>query len=216
MSPSIVIVLGVANLVGDGFSMAAANFLGTRAENQQLEKLRAIEHKHIRECPEGEREEVRQILAQQGFSGELLDQAVGQLTSDERTWVDTMLRHEYGVSIDRPAALAAASTTFASFMVIGAIPLIPFVLAWQGVLAAAPFLTSSVMTGIAFSWLSGRSSQGLSNSVGGLPEPRPWWWERWRPPWLTCAATCCRRSCDLARQRKALAQSPNTIRVSVL
>ena len=55
LSPSIVIVLGVANLVGDGFSMAAGNFLGTRAENQELEKLRAVEYKHIRECPEGER-----------------------------------------------------------------------------------------------------------------------------------------------------------------
>ena len=58
LSPSIVIVLGVANLVGDGFSMAAGNFLGTRAENQQLEQLRSIEQKHIRECPDGEREEV--------------------------------------------------------------------------------------------------------------------------------------------------------------
>ena len=150
LSPSIVIVLGVANLVGDGFSMAAGNFLGTRAENQQLEKLRAIEKKHIRECPDGEREEVRQILVQQGFSGDLLEQAVTQLTSSEETWVDTMLRHEYGFSTDRPVAIAAALTTFISFMVIGAIPLVPFVLAWQGILTTAPFLLSSLLTGIAF------------------------------------------------------------------
>jgi VIT1/CCC1 family predicted Fe2+/Mn2+ transporter len=150
LSPSIVIVLGVANLVGDGFSMAAGNFLGTRAENQQLEKLRAIEQKHIRECPEGEREEVRQILVQQGFSGELLEQAVTQLTSNEQTWIDTMLRHEYGYSTDRPGAIRAALTTFISFMLIGAIPLIPFLLTWQGILATAPFMLSSVMTAIAF------------------------------------------------------------------
>jgi VIT1/CCC1 family predicted Fe2+/Mn2+ transporter len=150
LSPSIVIVLGVANLVGDGFSMAAGNFLGTRAENQQLEQLRSIEQKHIRECPEGEREEVRQILIHQGFTGELLDQAVAQITSDENTWVDTMLRHEYGLSTDRPGAVPAALTTLISFMVIGAIPLVPFLFAWQEMILHDPFLLSSVMTAVAF------------------------------------------------------------------
>jgi VIT1/CCC1 family predicted Fe2+/Mn2+ transporter len=149
LSPSIVIVLGVANLVGDGFSMAAGNFLGTRAENQQLEQLRSIEQKHIRECPEGEREEVRQILVHQGFTGELLDQAVAQLTSDQNTWVDTMLRHEYGLSTDRPGAVPAALTTLISFMVIGAIPLVPFLFAWQQMILYDPFLLSSAMTAVA-------------------------------------------------------------------
>ena len=62
LDSAIIIILGFANLLADGFSMAAANFLGTRAENQQLDKLREIERKHIRQCPDGEREEVRQIL----------------------------------------------------------------------------------------------------------------------------------------------------------
>ena len=150
LSPSIVIVLGAANLVGDGFSMAAGNFLGTRAENQQLEQLRAIERKHIRQCPDGEREEIRQILVQQGFRDDLLESAVDQLTSDEATWVDTMIQHEYGLAIDRPQALPAATTTFVSFMVIGFIPLLPFVLFWLGDAEGAPFLISAWMTAAAF------------------------------------------------------------------
>ena len=36
LSGAIVLVLGMANLVGDGFSMAASNYLGSRAERQQL------------------------------------------------------------------------------------------------------------------------------------------------------------------------------------
>ena len=35
LSPRVVIILGVANLVGDGFSMAAGNFSGTRAEQDE-------------------------------------------------------------------------------------------------------------------------------------------------------------------------------------
>ena len=35
---SIIIILGIANLIADGFSMAVSNFLGNRAENQVMDK----------------------------------------------------------------------------------------------------------------------------------------------------------------------------------
>ena len=37
LSSSIIIILGIANLVADGFSMAVGNFLGSRAENQAMD-----------------------------------------------------------------------------------------------------------------------------------------------------------------------------------
>ena len=150
LSPSIIIVLGIANLIGDGFSMAAGNFLGTRAENQQLEKVRAIEQKHVRECPEGEREEIRQILVKQKFSGQLLEKAVDQITSDETTWVETMLQNEYGLSIDRPNPLPAAATTLFSFILVGGIPLAPFALNWLLEMKMDAFPISAGLTALAF------------------------------------------------------------------
>ena len=62
LSPRIVLLLGAANLVGDGFSMAAANFTGTKAEREEYARLRAMEERHVDLVPEGEREEVRQII----------------------------------------------------------------------------------------------------------------------------------------------------------
>ncbi len=150
LSPSIVIVLGIANLVGDGFSMAAGNFLGTRAENQVVDRLRSVERKHIDECPDGEREEIRQILVQQGFSGDLLERAVAQLTSNESTWIDTMLQHEYGFSLDRPKAFPAALMTIVSFTIIGLIPLLPFIAAWLELTSGDPFRVSAALTCVAF------------------------------------------------------------------
>ena len=76
LSPQIVLILGFANLVADGFSMAVANYSGTKAEREQYERLIAIEHKHIAAIPEGEREEIRQIFAKKGFQGEDLERAV--------------------------------------------------------------------------------------------------------------------------------------------
>ncbi|HEY9503734.1 MAG TPA: VIT1/CCC1 transporter family protein, partial [Pyrinomonadaceae bacterium] len=59
LSAWIILVMGFANLFADGFSMAASNFLGTRAEHEDLKRLEAVENRHIDLEPEGEREEVR-------------------------------------------------------------------------------------------------------------------------------------------------------------
>ena len=51
LSSGIVIILGLANLLADGFSMAAGNFLGTRAENQSVSKARREEEREIETHP---------------------------------------------------------------------------------------------------------------------------------------------------------------------
>src|SRR5688572_28898258 len=63
----IVLILGTANLLADGFSMAASNFLGTRAEREDGKRLDTIERRHIDNEPAGEREESRQIFFGKGF-----------------------------------------------------------------------------------------------------------------------------------------------------
>ena len=49
----IVVILGGANLIGDGFSMAAGNYLGTRAEDQLLAKARRMEQRTFDWPPTG-------------------------------------------------------------------------------------------------------------------------------------------------------------------
>ena len=80
LSPRIVLILGAANLLADGFSMAAANYSSTRTEVDEYAHLRAMEERHIETTPDGEREEVRQILHAQGFDGDTLRQAVKLIT----------------------------------------------------------------------------------------------------------------------------------------
>jgi VIT1/CCC1 family predicted Fe2+/Mn2+ transporter len=124
----IAIVLGAANLFADGFSMAVSNYEATKAQALFVQKARRTEEQHIDLVPEGEREEVREIFRQKGFSGEQLEDIVQVICSDRKLWVDTMLKEEYGLQLETPPALRAAAVTFASFAIVGAVPLVPFLI----------------------------------------------------------------------------------------
>jgi VIT1/CCC1 family predicted Fe2+/Mn2+ transporter len=151
LSATVVIILGVANLVADGFSMGVSNFLATRAEHQVRDKARRTEEAHIRRFPEGEREEIRQIFAAKGFAGGDLDRAVTVITSDMKEWVDTMLKEEWGLALESSKPWRAGLTTFGAFVLVGLLPLLPFLyeLVVPGGLPY-PFMWSSLITGIAF------------------------------------------------------------------
>jgi VIT1/CCC1 family predicted Fe2+/Mn2+ transporter len=147
----IVVIMGLANLLADGFSMAVSNFLGTRAESQRKEVARRAEQRHVELYPEGEREEVRQLFAAKGFEGDDLERAVEVITSDRERWVDMMMSEELGFSSEDGSATRSALATFVAFLVIGAIPLLPFLvnLVFDDAVDE-PFLVATVLTGVAF------------------------------------------------------------------
>src|SRR5262245_3591490 len=74
--PVVAIVLGLANLLADGFSMAVGNYLSRKSDRERVQRVRQSEQRHIEKFPEGEREEIRQIFSQKGFSGETLETIV--------------------------------------------------------------------------------------------------------------------------------------------
>jgi VIT1/CCC1 family predicted Fe2+/Mn2+ transporter len=173
----VVLILGIANLVADGFSMAAANYSGTKTEHEEQAHLRAVEERHIDIVPEGEREEIRQILRAKGFRGRDLERAVEVITADRDRWVDTMLAEEYGLPKVVRSPLKAAASTFASFVLCGAVPLLPFLVG-----APAAFHMALVMTALVFFligstksrwspvrwWRSGAETMAIGLGAAGL------------------------------------------------
>jgi vacuolar iron transporter family protein len=151
LSANVVLILGGANLIADGFSMAVSNFLGLRAERQQLERARFEEERHVRLLPDGEREEVRQIFAAKGFEGAELERVVEVITTDRDLWVSTMLSEELGLGGTAPNPLRAGATTLLAFVAVGSFPLVVFAIdaiASGGI--AHAFAWSAAMTGVAF------------------------------------------------------------------
>jgi len=145
---SIALVLGCANLVADGFSMAISNYEATKTRHQAIESVRQSEARHVDEVPEGEREEIRQIFAGKGFEGELLERIVETITDDRDRWIDTMLVEEHGLAPPRREPWRSALATFVAFLVVGAVPLLPFLLSsWS---PQARFGASALLASVMF------------------------------------------------------------------
>lgn len=161
LSSKVIVILGLANVVADGISMAASNYSGTKSEVDDVARLREIEKKHIALVPEGEREELRQIMAAKGLKGKALEEAVDAFSSDEEQWVNTMLTEEYGLSTTMRDPMKSALSTFAAFFLCGMIPLIPFVLSMPAAFTIATILTGGVFFAI--------------GSLKSLWSLSPWW-----------------------------------------
>lgn len=167
LSPGVVVVLGMANLLGDGFSMAVGNFLATRAEQQLQDRARRTEEEHIAKVPEGEREEIRQIFASKGFTGPELERVVDVITSNSKEWVATMMREELGFPQTSTSPTRAALATFAAFVVIGSLPLLAFLYQLMVGSLGNPFLLSSAVTGIGFFMIGAFKSRFVDSA---------WYW----------------------------------------
>ena len=144
----VVVILGIAKLLADGFSMGVSNYLQTKSERERVEQARRIERRHIAQIPEGERREIRQAFIQKGFEGQTLEQIVETITQDRQLWIDTMLVEELGLCPAGHRPSRAGLTTFVAFILVGAVPLIPFLI--PGLALNLAFAISAIVTGVAF------------------------------------------------------------------
>ncbi len=161
LSPFVIVALGMANVLADGFSMAAANYSGTKAELDNMRRLRVVEERHIQKYPEGERLEVREILSKKGLTGAVLDDATAAITQNRENWIALMMEGEYGLAAVDPRPERAAAITFLAFLAAGIVPLLPFLLGLPNAFAVSVGMTMVTFFAI-----------GALKSIWSLT---PWW-----------------------------------------
>ncbi|KTD24987.1 integral membrane protein [Legionella lansingensis] len=162
LSSLVILILGFANLLADGFSMAASNYLGTKSEQEQYQRYKAIEEKHIERKPEGEKKEIRQIFQNKGLTGEALEIVVDEITANRALWISTMLQEEYGLPISIRSPYKSALYTFLAFLCFGFIPLLPYVFNFTDT-----FYWSCFFTGMTFFIIGSIKSQWSPKSWFG-------------------------------------------------
>ena len=125
---TIILILGLANLFADGFSMAVANYQASKSRNEFVKMKRREEEWQIDNLEDQEKEEIREIYREKGFKDQLLEEIVRIITSRRKVWVDTMMREELGLIEDEKNPFHSSVSTFVGFNLIGVIPLIPFII----------------------------------------------------------------------------------------
>lgn len=129
LSIPIILILGFANLFADGFSMSIGKYSSDKANLEQFETIRQAEYRHLKEIPEHEEKEVEDILRAYGFTGGDLERGTKIITSNPDAWVDLMMRHEFNMTSENIRPIKGGLITFASFVLIGFIPLMGYVFA---------------------------------------------------------------------------------------
>ena len=125
--PHMVLVAGLAATFAESVSMGAVAFTSTLADADYYDSEKEREKRHIEQMPKLEREEIRQIYAEKGFEGDLLDRIVNTITSNPEVWVSVMMAEEHELApVDRKKAWKAALIVGLSAIVGSLIPLVPF------------------------------------------------------------------------------------------
>ncbi len=162
----LVLVAGLAATFAESVSMAAVAYTSTRADADFYESERAREFRHIEEVPKLEVDEIRQIYAEKGFQGELLDHIVETITANKDVWVAVMMAEEHQLSpTDRGQALRSALVVGVAAVAGSLIPLLPFVFLPVGASMIASVLLGAVVL-FAFGGYKARLTVGHPGKSG--------------------------------------------------
>lgn len=129
LSAGIVLILGFANLIADGLSMAIGDFLSTKAEKEYSQAERVREAWEVENYPEGEMKEMKEIYMSKGITEKDADSMVQILSKHKKAWVDVMMVEELGIIESEESPLKNSLVTFLSFGIFGFIPLITYIIA---------------------------------------------------------------------------------------
>jgi VIT1/CCC1 family predicted Fe2+/Mn2+ transporter len=129
VSPRIVLLAGLAELLGGTIAMGLGAFLAVKSEREFVASERDREEREVREFPEVERAEVRGIFERKGYKGAALDTIVEHITADPRFWVDTMMTEELGLTaLPAGSPLRSGAMTGLAYALGAAMPVIPYAL----------------------------------------------------------------------------------------
>ncbi|MDA1354406.1 MAG: VIT1/CCC1 transporter family protein [bacterium] len=127
LSVMTVILFGLANLFADGAAMGLGNFLSVRAEKNVYQIHKDKEAHEVVHSKEMEMAETRYLLEDKGFTSEQATQLTDIFATNPAYWVEFMMQYE--LELPNPEGenpVLNGLATFASFVVFGFIPLLPY------------------------------------------------------------------------------------------
>lgn len=124
---SIIVIAGIAEIAAGSIAMGLGGYLAGKTEQDHYNSELKREYYEVENLPDKEREEVREVFANMGFSKELQDKALEELCKDKDVWVDFMMKNELGLDKPDPKrATKSAMNIGLSYIAGGLVPLSPY------------------------------------------------------------------------------------------
>jgi VIT1/CCC1 family predicted Fe2+/Mn2+ transporter len=127
LGSDVILILGLANLLADGFSMASGAYLSTRSEQEYYHREEERERWEVEHYPDGERAELQEIYEARGFTKDEATQLVAIQSREADRWVKAMMVDELGMLPDERKPLTSGGATLAAFVLAGSLPLAAYV-----------------------------------------------------------------------------------------
>lgn len=126
-SNSLVTTAGVAEIIAGSIAMGLGGYLAGRTEVDHYDSELKREYDEVERVPEREKQEIRDVFAEYGFSPEIQEVITEELSKDKDKWVEFMMRFELGLEKPNPKrATNSAATIGISYIIGGIIPLLPY------------------------------------------------------------------------------------------
>jgi VIT1/CCC1 family predicted Fe2+/Mn2+ transporter len=145
---SVVVLAGLAEIAAGCIAMGLGGYLAARTDAEHYENELQREIQETREIPEEEAAEVARVFQGWGLTDQQIEPIVAAISSDEKRWIDFMMKFELGLEQPDPRrAVISALTIGVSYAAGGLIPLAPyfFVASLEAALAASVTVTIAAL-----------------------------------------------------------------------
>jgi vacuolar iron transporter family protein len=123
----LVVTAGFAEIAAGSIAMGLGGYLAARTDAEHYESEREREIRETVELREHEIEEVAHVFRSYGMTEEQMAPVVKAITSDQKRWVNFMMRFELGLEEPDPKrAVRSALTIAGAYIFGGLIPLAPY------------------------------------------------------------------------------------------
>jgi vacuolar iron transporter family protein len=134
----VVALAGVAGLAAGAFSMAGGEYVSVASQRELALAEIAVERRELEHNPDAERQELAEDFVRKGVEPALAAEVARQISTNPDRALQVHARNEFGVDPrDLPSPRLAAVSSFLSFSVGAALPLVPYLLGVTGLTVSA-------------------------------------------------------------------------------
>jgi VIT1/CCC1 family predicted Fe2+/Mn2+ transporter len=164
----IVVIAGLAEIAAGSIAMGLGGYLAARTDRDHYQSEREREIRETVELPQKEADEVADVFRGFGMSEADITPVVAAICSDQKRWVDFMMRFELGFEEPDPKRARNSAVTIAiSYILGGMVPLAPYMLVPDLYTALSISVIVTLIALFAFGYVKGKLT-GIAPLRGGI------------------------------------------------